>query len=204
MTINSKKAMTIYLFIDPLGSHCYHTERCIYNFKALREENICVQIIPIVNTENIKQAVRKRSVFTQGSPLEIQNALYLNVYHSCLAYIAASMQGRKKARLLLTALQETVINIGEFFSIELLMDIANKLNLDVAEFKQDFYSAFAKKCFIQNQKVAQEMKVSVTPACVISPNDSDAFYQIKGNINENTLDFILEKLPDKAFNQSII
>ncbi|WP_018659449.1 DsbA family protein [Allofustis seminis] len=201
---NAKDAVTIFLFIDPLAAPCYEAEQAIVNFKETRSEDIRLQILPIINYKNIQEAVRNRSVFAQGRPLDIQNTLYLNVYHSCLAYIAASMQGRRKGRLVLSALQETVINYGEIFTIDLLMDITNKLNLDVEEFRQDFYSEFAKQCFRKNQQLAQDMNVSSTPSCIVSLNHKNVNYQLKGPINEHSLQAAFKQLYQTDLSESII
>lgn len=196
--------MTIYLFIDPLATPCYEAEQAIEHFKMLHPKEIKVQIVPIVNQQNIQEAVKTRSVLKEGSPLEIQNLLYLNVYHSCLAFIAASMQGRRKAHLLLSAIQETVINLGEIFTIDLLMDIASKLNLDAEEFKNDFYSTFAKEIFERNQQLAHEMNVTSTPTCIVELNSQDVHYQLKGAINIHTLSVAYEKLKSGDFDESNI
>lgn len=193
-----KELIEIFLFIDPLGHQCFKARNTISHFTKCCEAKISIRIVPMVNIRKIKEAVACGKYIKEGTPLERQNKLYMNTYHAALAYNAAAMQGKQKGHLLLSALQELVVYMGEHFSLDLLMDTVSKLDIDLEVFQEDFYSDFARQCFQRDQKLAAEMNIKNTPSCVIiKTSDTEGAYRLDEKIEENILQRIIDAEPPR-------
>ncbi len=63
------------------------------------------------------------------------NDLFNRMYLTCLDYKAACYQGRAKGRQFLVAMQKSVIDKGESYSIELGSQLAQQVGLDLTMLK---------------------------------------------------------------------
>ncbi|GEK92050.1 DsbA family protein [Alkalibacterium kapii] len=159
----------IFLFVNPLGTKCYETEKAIESFSNERDEKVKVRFIPLLNFHTVGNIMKEREVQT----LSNRNTLYTDSFNASLAFQAASMQGKKKGRKFLMLLQDKVINEGKEVTRELFTQIAKSIKLDIEMFEEDIESDFTKTIFLKDQKLAQEMDIQHAPSCVLYPGGSN-------------------------------
>lgn len=165
-----KQVTEIYLFINPIGSACYQAEQELMNFIESSDTKIDFHLIPVHNFKTFSDYMKAKKI--PKTNLDLRNKHFFQIYEACLAYAAASMQGKKKGRLFLMALQKAIVIDNQPFSHNLVYDIALKTNLDIEMFSEDKQSEFAKTAFEADQKVAREMHVLSNPSCVIFNDQS--------------------------------
>lgn len=182
----------VFLFVNPLGTTCYEAEKLIESFSAERDEKVKVRIIPLLNLRSIGTMIKGES---DGS-LSNRNQLYTDSYHASLAFQAASMQGKKKGRKFLMSLQQYVVTEGRQVTNDLLLHIAEKINLDIEMFEEDLESDFTKKAFNKDQKLALDMNITESPSCIVySSKDSKFGYRIDTSITKQLLHGLCNEQP---------
>lgn len=160
-----KQVTEVYLFINPLGSACYEVEKGLLDFVESREEKVHFHFIPVHNFKTFSDYMKAKRL--PKNDLNLRNELFFQVYDACLAYAAASMQGKKKGRVFLMNLQQAITVENQPFSQKLIQETAQKAKLDIPMFLEDKKSEFAKTVFESDQKIAREMQVLSTPSCVV-------------------------------------
>jgi predicted DsbA family dithiol-disulfide isomerase len=176
----------VFLFVNPLGPECYETEKLILGFSKERDEKVRLRFIPLVNFHTIGHQINVQNI--EGATLEMRNKLYNDSYHASLAFQAASMQGKKKGRQFLLALQKAVVELKKEFNKQTVLTVAEEVNLDMEMFEEDLTSDLAKNAFTKDQKLAQEMSVSQAPSCVVFQDmDKEIGYRIDSSLTEQLL-----------------
>lgn len=195
----NQEVIEIFLFIDPLGNQCFKSVKMLSHVLEEREENIVFRIIPIVNAHKIRRAVDRCDFFKEeGGLLERQNHLYMNTYRAALAFNAATMQGKQKGKELLDLLQEKVVHEKRVFSLQLLLEVIQQIDVDREMFIEDFHSELAKRCFRRDQQLAAEMGIHSTPSCVvIHTSDERGAYRLEGSFEESIVNYLID-LPHQA------
>ncbi|WP_423189702.1 DsbA family protein [Alkalibacterium sp. f15] len=165
----------VFLFVNPLGPTCLETEKMIESFSNERDEKVKVRFIPLLNFHTIGNIVKE----SDNPTLAHRNQLYTESFYASLAFQAASMQGKKKGRKFLMALQDKVNNEGKEVTKELFTQIAESIKLDIEMFEEDIQSDFSKLAFKKDQNLAQEMKIQNAPSCILySGNNDDYGYRV--------------------------
>lgn len=157
--------LEIYLFINPCEQESYQNEKNILNFVETRLEKTKIHFIPFLNFNTVSDYIAKQNL--PEKDLAVRNGLYSKMYDACLAFTAATMQGKKKGRQFLLALQKDLFREQIAFSQELILKKAKEANLDIPMFLEDQSSDYARTLFLSDQKVAAEMQVCSSPSCVI-------------------------------------
>lgn len=174
----------VFLFVNPLGSTCYETEKIIESFSKERDEKVNVRFIPLLNFHTIGSILKERDNIS----LSHRNQLYTDSFHASLAFQAASMQGKKKGRKFLMTLQDKVINERKEVTKELFTQIASLIKLDMEMFQEDFESDFTKAAFKKDQKLAQDMDIQNAPSCVLYAGGNDEYgYRLDTSITKQLL-----------------
>lgn len=190
-----KKLIEVFLFVNPLGTECYETEKTILKFSDERNEKVRVRFIPLLNFHTIGKQMEQRDM--KDTTLEMRNKFYTESYHASLAFQAASMQGKKKGRQFLLALQKAVVELKKEFSTETIKEAAREVKLDMEMFEEDLSSDLAKNAFTKDQKLAQEMAVKDAPSCVIFQGaDKEFGYRIESSITKQLLHGLCESEED--------
>lgn len=183
----------IFLFIDPLGNQCFKASQTLHDILAKREEKIVFRMVPVINSQKIRKAVRRGLFIRHGTPLDRQNRLYMNTYQAALAFNAASMQGKQKGEEFLALLQQKVVREEKLFSQDLLNQVVKHIDLDHEMFKEDFHSPLARRCFQRDQQLAAEMNIHCTPSCVIlHTSDTEGAYRLDEKIEECALNYLID------------
>ncbi|API89119.1 hypothetical protein BKP56_07565 [Marinilactibacillus sp. 15R] len=176
----------IFLFINPLGANSFDAEETIEAFSKERDERVKISFVPLLNFNSVKkQLLNEKAVQTS---IENRNKMYTDSFNASLAFAAASMQGKKKARKFLMTLQKNIIENNNTFSKSLVLKSAQAAKLDIEMFEEDFNSDLVKTAFTKDQKLAQEMSVQDTPACVLFTRNGEEYgYRIDSIISKQLL-----------------
>ncbi|WP_237718727.1 ClpXP adapter SpxH family protein [Alkalibacillus haloalkaliphilus] len=173
------KPVEIYLFVDPLCPDCWSFEPYI---KKLAMEYGCYfklrTIVTGKSTEmNVPTLKRTKSHFSwrkvsRRTGMNCDNGFESNPVSTpiltSLAIKAAELQGQRLGTKYLRKLREYLFLDRQNISDEnVLIEVAEKVNLDVEEFKKDLHSKTAKKALKCDIHVAREMEVEQTPAMVM-------------------------------------
>lgn len=168
--------LDMYLFINPLGSTCYHTEQNILKLGDSLNEKINFNFVPLMNFKNINDVMCRMNIPLNN--VDIRNRLSENIYHSSIDFKAASFQGKKKGRNFLLNVQQLVVNDQKDYNFETIKLAAQKSGLDWDIFEQDRHSKLAIEAFKQDQELATEMNVTEHPTIVVydcSANNNSAY-----------------------------
>lgn len=170
---NFKRIIEIYLFVNPIGSKCYTSEKEVLSFVEGLEEKVHFRFIPFHNLQTVTKYMQFHQLPEKN--LAFRNEICTSTYEASLAYKAALMQGKKKGRAYLMQLQSELVENNALFSEKLLTQVADKVNLDVAMFIEDKDSDFAKASYEEDQRIAREMKIENNPSMVIFDNQNDDY-----------------------------
>lgn len=163
----SGQFIEIFLYLDPLGKRCNSARKTIRRFREERPELVKLRVIPMVNYRRVYGHTRKKIGEDRTSFVERNNRYSTNTYQACLAFHAASMQGKNRAHQFLTALQEKVVEAKIDFTENLIIEIAEEIGLDLESFTEDYESEFVRRMYKKSLNLAAEMKITSTPSAVV-------------------------------------
>ncbi|GAA0455104.1 ClpXP adapter SpxH family protein [Alkalibacillus silvisoli] len=175
------KPVEIYLFVDPLCSECWSFEPYI---KKLAIEYGCYfRLRTVVTGKSTEMNISslKRAEQQQGSYHKLskrtgmnceddspQSKLVSSPILTSLSIKAAELQGQRLGMKYLRRLREYLFLDKQNISDEnVLLEVAEKVNLDVEEFQKDLHSKTAKKALKCDIHLAKEMEVEQTPTIVL-------------------------------------
>lgn len=169
----ANKIIEIFLFINPLEMVSYNMEKIVTEFSKERDEKVQVRFVPVVNFRTVSKHLADQNI--KGASIEMRNEIYSTAYEICLAFEAAAMQGKKAGRTFLMAIQEAILAKKFPLTKELVLNTAVNCGLDLEMFEEDWHSEFSKEDFLTDQKLARDMGIEASPACVIY-NGREASY----------------------------
>lgn len=170
---STKKMIELFIFINPLETISYNMEKIATEFSKEREEKVQLRFVPVLNFNTISKHLADNHI--KGAPLQLRNELYTKAYGICLAFEAAAMQGKKAGRNFLMAIQEAVVINKQKLTKNLILETAEAVGLDLEMFEEDWQSEFSKEDFQNDQRLAREMGIENTPACIVY-NGREASY----------------------------
>lgn len=190
------KPVEIYMFIDPLCPDCWALEPVMKklqiefgNYFKLRHvlsgKLATLNSGPRKKPENLAQAWEKtasRSGMSCDGSLWFDNPISAPVVSS-VAIKAAELQGKKAAIRFLRKLQEYLfLDKQNISDLDVLIECAEQVNIDLELFKQDIYSESAAKAFQCDLKITSEMEVAEIPTLVFfNQNTEDEGIKVTGN-----------------------
>ncbi|WP_281170512.1 ClpXP adapter SpxH family protein [Halalkalibacillus halophilus] len=195
------KPVEIYFFVDPLCPECWSFEPYI---KKLAIEYGCYfKLRPIVtgkssnlnisslNASEKLQTTWRKVPYNNGMNCDEDTWLMNPVsspWLTSLAIKAAELQGIKPGSRFLRKLQEYLFLDKKNISDEsVLIEVAEKVNLDVEEFKNDLHSNTAKRALQCDLHVSQEMEIEKVPTIVLlNREDHQDGLKISGVNDYNT------------------
>lgn len=164
-TNGEPKLFEFYLFINPLGKNCYKAELELTKAAQMINAKTDIHIISVTNPVLIERYMKQLGM--PAYDIEIRNYIFNAVYQAALAYRAATLQGKKKGRLFLKSIQESVEYSLNNDIPRLIEQAAIDCKLDMEAFESDRNSEFVKNLFKRDQQIAKEMHVEHTPSLVI-------------------------------------
>ena len=157
--------LELYLFINPLGSTCYHAEQNILKLVELSKSKIKFKFVPLLNINSISSIMSSYGI--DDCDLKKRNQISQVLFRSAIDYKAAMFQGTKRGRKFLMTIQQEIHENHRDYTDELVLESAEKSRLDVEMFLADRQSDLAVKCFKQDQKLAADLKVQTHPTLVV-------------------------------------
>ncbi|MHC9532337.1 DsbA family protein [Dellaglioa sp. BT-FLS60] len=161
--------LEIYLFVNPLGTKCFKSEQKVLDYINVSSKEVSFQFIPMLNMQTINNVMVEKNLDTRD--LALRNDLFESIYQATLNYKAALFQGKKRGRAFLMTIQESIVQDNNCYSEELVRQVADEVGLNWDMFAEDRYSDLAKQSFKNDQKMANEMNVTMHPTIVINNID---------------------------------
>lgn len=163
--VERNKQIEIFLFINPISESSFKMEKEVLKFIGIYEKDAQMSILPYHNPQTLFNYMQRNQMPTQST--QLWNTLQNDIYHVSLAYIAATIQGKKKGRNFLMDVQEQIVDQDKPLSKKLLIEAAKKARLDIEMFLSDFHSSFTQSLFHLDQEVSKTMGATDTPTCVL-------------------------------------
>lgn len=158
--------LEMYLFINPIGSTCYHTEQNILDMIQEAREDVRFRFIPLMNMQSVQDIMEMNG--KSRTDLATRNKLVMNIYHAALDFKASLFQGKKRGRNFLLSIQgQMEYSVDGNYTNDIAMQAALESGLDKEMFIHDRNSEFTGKSFMKDQKIAAEMNVKHHPTVVL-------------------------------------
>ncbi len=183
------RPIELYVFIDPLCEDCWPLQPLLRKLQVEYDRYFTLRIvlrtsIPAMNL----QCTRKN-----------EDELACNKIHPAfpnIAVKAAEFQGKRAGfRFLSKMLEYSFLKSRNVASFSVLVEIAEKIDLDVDEFIQDFSSKNVLRSLQVDLHLAKEMEVDKAPTFVFfNENIEDEGLKVSGLYNYEVYEQILEEL----------
>lgn len=157
----SNRIIELYMFVNPLGTRCLKAEEHALKLIETHKGKFHFRVIAFHNLKTVANYMKALNIDASKQPEVSQN-----LYEACLAFKAAELQGKKNGRNFLISLQRDVVVKKKTFCHDLLIDIAEKVGIDVDMFLTDIHSDLVRKAFESDQEIAREMSVERNPSAV--------------------------------------
>ena len=212
------KPLELYLFIDPMCPECWSFEPIIK--KLTIEYGHYFKLRPIITGSltssynptpafirekiNYWDATAKTTGMSCNPDYWLENP-ETSPWFASLAIKAAELQGQRAGNRYLRKLREYLFlkkrNISEK---ETLLEIAERVNLDLEEFHIDLHSKAAKEALLGDLNLTREMGVEQTPTIVIF-NREDEYdgLKVSGTFDYNVYEGALMEVTDDHVSPSI-
>lgn len=219
---NGNKPLELYLFIDPICPECWALEPILkklqieyghyFTLKYVLSGNLATLNINRKKYEGIADLWEKtasRTGMSCDEGLWFEDPIS-SPFIASVAIKAAELQGRRAGTRFLRKLQEVLfLQSKNISNINVLMDCAKEVNLDIDEFVADIHSESAAKAFQCDLKITSEMEVSQIPTLVFfNEKIEDEGIKITGyypyDVYEQILTEMLSYKPRQARPPSLI
>lgn len=214
---SNDKPLEVYLFIDPICPECWALEPILkklqieyghyFSLKYVLSGRLAtLNINSRKKCENIADLWEKTASRTGMS---CDGSLWFHdpvssPFIASVAIKAAELQGRRAGTRFLRKLQEVLfLKNRNISTLEVLVDCARDVDLEVDEFISDIHSESAAKAFQCDLKITSEMEVNEIPTLVFfNENIEEEGIKISGyypyNIYEQILFEMLPKQPERS------
>lgn len=183
------RPIELYVFIDPLCQDCWSLQPLLRKLQVEYDRYFTLRIalrtsLPAMNL----QCTRK-----------IEDAEACDKTHPAfpsIAVKAAEFQGKRAGlRFLSKMLEYSFLKLRDVSSFSVLVEIAQKLNLDIDEFTRDFSSQNVRRSLQVDLYLAKEMEVDTAPTFVFfNENIEDEGLKVSGLYSYEVYEQILEEL----------
>jgi predicted DsbA family dithiol-disulfide isomerase len=177
---NEKKPIEIYTFVDPLCPECWALEPVIKKLQIEYGRYFSIKHVlsgrlvslnlgkrtKIDTLADLWEKTASRSGMSCDGNLWFENPIS-SPYLASIAIKAAELQGKRNGIRFLRKIQEMVFLEKQNIShLDVLIDCAKSVELDVDEFLFDIHSESAAKAFQCDLKITSEMEVTEIPTFV--------------------------------------
>lgn len=177
---NEKKPIEIYTFVDPLCPECWALEPIIKKLQIEYGRYFSIKHVlsgrlvslnlgkrtKIDTLADLWEKTASRSGMSCDGNLWFENPIS-SPYLASIAIKAAELQGKRNGIRFLRKIQEMVFLEKQNIShLDVLIDCAKSVELDVDEFLFDIHSESAAKAFQCDLKITSEMEVTEIPTLV--------------------------------------
>lgn len=172
-TTNTERIFEFYLFINPLGGHCYRCEKEVLTYIENSPYKVHVHFVAFHNFKSVTQYMK--NLHLNDKDIDLRNHVYTQIYDATLSYKAALLQGKKLGRAFLMELQHQLHQEQRSYTPELLEEILETVGLDKKMFYEDKASDLVKREYEKDQEIAREMFVDQNPSLVIFDNSNQHY-----------------------------
>lgn len=213
------KPIEIYAFIDPFCPNSWSLEGYLkkliveygsyFKLRAITSGNL-YSINPKVPKRSQSEKRKNTDKFSVKSNDSEANDQISSMWEALLALKAAELQGRRMGLRFLRKMQEYYfLNKEDISNHDVLIEIAEGIKIDIAEFKKDLNSKVAKRALQRDLNLAYEMEIDVTPAIVFfNLTDDEDGIKVAGlydyEVYVDALFEVLKKKVKPAFKPSLI
>lgn len=181
-TNGQPKLFEFYLFINPIGTLCQAMEKEVAKTIRQIDAKTEINIICFTPQQVVTQHMKRLNIPTHD--LNQRNQVFKELYLASLAHKAATLQGKRKGRNFLLALQRWSKHSNEHLTERVLESLALSVDLDIELFHSDRQSQYVQDLYLRDQQIAHEMNVKQTPTLVIFEQSSNLpGFSIEGNLN---------------------
>lgn len=185
VSTSSTKPIELYAFLDPMCSSCWNLQPILRKLQVDYEQYFTLRIV--LSTQ--LSSLNSRCTHVEGDGFS----------HPALPSVAvkaAELQGKRAGVRFLQQLQEQVfLDTKNVATYQVLMDIAEKANLDVAEFESDIKSKEASRALQCDLYISREMDVSEVPSLVFfNERIEDEGLKVCGVYDYQVYESILEEM----------
>lgn len=166
----------IYLFVNPLGPICLDAEMKLLEYMGTTDKKIQVRVMPLVNIHTINNILERKGI--EKTAIAERNQLSEQIYSAALDAKAVQLQGKKRGRAFLMALQKAVGCDGETYDRHLVERLVSETGADLEMFQEDRESEFVKELFLSDQVIAREMGIKKHPSAVVYNYSCDRDYGV--------------------------
>ncbi|GIN83998.1 UPF0413 protein YjbH [Heyndrickxia sporothermodurans] len=207
---SDKKPLEIYMFVDPLCPECWALEPIIKKLQLeygqyFRLKHVLSGRLTRLNLSSKKheslaklwEKTANRTGMSCDGSLWSENPISAP-YLASIAIKAAELQGRRAGIRFLRKIQEFIFLEKQNVSkLEVLVEIAKCINLDIEEFLKDIHSESAAKAFQCDLKILSEMEVNEIPSLVFfNENIEDEGLKITGLYSYEVYVQIIQEMLD--------
>lgn len=150
----------IYQFLNPLAEPCFRTEKYLLAVTESLAQKATVRFIPIMATDATQEL---KSLTPDVSLPDTLSA----VCHVALDFKAAQLEGNKKARSFLMALQQAIVTNHQPYSRDLVVSVAKAAQLNVADFIINRETKETIRAVIEEQHLAQQLMPKIQTGITI-------------------------------------
>ena len=157
--------LEVFLFVNPLGTHCRETEAAVTRLAKEIETPIDLHFVMLLNFKIIDDLMT--SLKLDPTDLTLRNQLFDAATQVALDYKAAQFQGNQKARALLLAEQEMFLDGNFTYDAMFAAACLRVAGLNPEAFAADRQQLDASDCFSEDFRLAQEFGVTTAPNVVV-------------------------------------
>lgn len=191
---SDKKPLEIYIFVDPLCPECWALEPIMKKLQLEYGQYFRLKHVLGGNLARLNLSSKKHELMAQfwektanRTGMSCDGSLWFenpisSPYLASIAIKAAELQGRRAGIRFLRKIQEYIFLEKQNVSkLDVLVECAKSINLDIEEFLNDIHSESAAKAFQCDLKILSEMEVNEIPSLVFfNENIEDEGLKITG------------------------
>lgn len=184
-----KRPVELYVYIDPLCGDCWSLQPLLRKLQVEYDRYFTLRIA--LRTSLPKMNLQSKEKFIDELACEKVHPSFPSI-----AVKTAEFQGKRAGfRFLSKMLEYSFLKSRNVSSFSVLLEIANKVNLDVDEFIQDFSSKNVLRSLQVDLYMAKEMEVDKAPTFVFfNENIEDEGLKVSGLYDYEVYEQILEEL----------
>lgn len=185
------KPIELYIFIDPLCPQAYAMQAMFRKLQLEYEHYFTWRYVLSTELSALNSVTNTMKGCESGDALDITHPVLPSI-----AIKAAELQGKRAGSRYLSKLQEyAVVNMKNVNSYATLMEIAEAVQLDMQEFKNDFGSKEAARAFQCDLYITREMDVNEVPSIVFfNECIEDEGLKVSGNYPYEVYEQILQEM----------
>lgn len=186
-SLTCARPIELYVFIDPLCQECWAMQPLLRRLQVEYERYFTLRIALRTSLKNLN---------TQANECELPYCEQTNLSFPSLAIKAAEFQGKRAGfRYLSKLLDYSLLQTKNITSFDVLLSIAEELELDIDEFRSDFTSKNVLRSLQLDLFLAKEMEVDRSPTFVFfNENIEDEGLKVDGLYDYEVYEQILSEL----------